>query len=294
MLKNSIEKSELMSRCMAIPMQVNTIGIPYIKDTTHATGTIHGGVKLYWVDEEGAKTKSKPTIGKITMVLHKLAGLCYSSDEILQDSPISLQPLLTSAFTDAFAWTMDGVLLNGTGAGQPMGILNGPATISITAETGQGADTILFENIIKMYARMPARNKKNAVWVANEDTFPQLATMTYPTGTAGQAVWMPAGGVSGKPYDSLMGKPLLWNEHSPKLGDAGDIAFLDWTQYLLGQKRGANAGIQTASSMHFKFDTDEMAFRFVFRVDGQPWWPSYLTPRKSDSTVSPYIKIAAR
>lgn len=145
-----------------------------------------------------------------------------------------------------------------------------------------------------MYARMPARNKVNAVWVANEDTFPQLATMTYPTGTSGQAVWMPAGGVSGKPYDSLMGKPLLWSEHSPKLGDAGDIAFLDWTQYLLGQKRGAGSGIQTASSMHFKFDTDEMAFRFVFRVDGQPWWPSYLTPRKSSSTISPYLKIAAR
>ena len=294
LLQTSIEKSDLMARCMNIPMQVNTIGIPYIKDTTHAGGTIHGGVKLYWVDEEGAKTKSKPSFGKITMVLHKLAGLCYASDEILSDSPISLQPLLTNAFTDAFAWTMDGVLLNGTGAGQPLGILNGPAARSITAETGQDADTILFENIIKMYARMPARNKKNAVWVANEDTFPQLATMTYPPGTAGQAVWMPAGGISGKPYDSLMGKPLLWNEHSPKLGDAGDIAFLDWTQYLLGQKRGANAGIQTASSMHFKFDTDEMAFRFVFRVDGQPWWPSYLTPRKSDSTVSPYIKIAAR
>jgi len=145
-----------------------------------------------------------------------------------------------------------------------------------------------------MYARMPARNKVNAVWVANEDTFPQLATMTYPTGTSGQAVWMPAGGVSGKPYDSLMGKPLLWSEHSPKLGDAGDIAFLDWTQYLLRQKRGAGSGIQTASSMHFKFDTDEMAFRFVFRVDGQPWWPSYLTPRKSSSTISPYLKIAAR
>ncbi len=294
LLTMAVEKSELMARCMQIPMAVNTIGIPYIKDTTRATGTIHGGVRLYWVDEEGTKTKSKPSFGKITMVLHKLAGLCYASDEILQDSPITLQPLLTNAFTDAFAWTMDGVLLNGTGGAQPLGVLVAPAVISITKETGQAADTIMFENIIKMYARMPARNKANAVWLANEDTFPQLASMSYPVGTSGIPVWLPAGGVSGKPYDTLMGKPLLRCEHCPKLGDAGDISFLDWSQYLLGQKRGAGAGIQTASSMHFKFDTDEMAFRFVFRVDGQPWWPSEMTPRKSDSTISPYIKIAAR
>ena len=294
LLRISVEKSDLISRVMNIPMNVNTIGIPYIKDTTRATGTIHGGVQLYWTGEEVAKTKSAPKFGKITLVLNKLTGLCYATDEILQDSPISLEPLLTSVFTDAFAWTMDGAILNGTGAGQPLGVLNGPACISITKETGQAADTISFENIIKIYARMPARNKRNAVWVANEDTFPQLAVMQIAVGTGGVPVWLPAGAASGKPYDTLMGKPLLWNEHCPKLGDAGDISFIDWSQYLLGQKRGRGAGIQTASSIHFKFDTDEKTFRFVFRVDGQPWWPSALTPRYSNSTISPYIKIAER
>ena len=294
LLENSVEKSDFMGRAMAIPMSVTSIGIPYIKETTRAGGAIYGGVQLYWVDEESQITKSKPKFGKIQMTLHKLAGLCYASDEILQDSPITLEPLLTKKFTDAFAWVMDGVMLNGTGAAQPLGILNGVACISITAETGQAADTILYENLIKMYARMPARHKKNAIWVANEDTFPQLAVMTIAVGTGGVPVWLPAGAASGKPYNTLMGKPLIWNEHAPKLGDAGDISFLDWKEYLLGEKRGRGAGIQTASSIHFKFDTDEKAFRFTFRTDGQPWWPSALTPRKSDSTVSPYIKIAAR
>jgi len=42
LLTMAVEKSNLMARCMNIPMQRNTIGIPYIKDTTRATGTIHG------------------------------------------------------------------------------------------------------------------------------------------------------------------------------------------------------------------------------------------------------------
>ena len=294
LLKMAVEKSDLMGRCMAIPMAVNTIGIPYIKDTTRATGTIHGGVQLYWTGEEVAKTSSKPAFGKITLVLKKLAGLCYASDEILQDSPITLEPLLTNAFTDAYAWTMDNALLNGTGGGQPLGLLNGPSTVSIAKETGQVASTIVYENILKMYSRMPSQSKKNAVWVANEDTFPQLAVMSIAVGTGGVPVWLPAGAASGKPYDTLMGKPLFWSEHCQTIGTSGDIYLADWSQYLLGQKRGTGGGIQTASSIHFKFDTDETAFRFTFRVDGQPWWPSALTPRYSSSTLSPFIKIAVR
>ena len=143
-----------------------------------------------------------------------------------------------------------------------------------------------------MYSRM--WNKTDAIWMANDDTFQQLASMSLSVGTGGIPVWLPAGGISGRPYDTLMGKPLVFTEHCQTLGTVGDILFCDWTQYLVGQRAGAAGGMKFASSIHLKFDYDQVAFRFVFRLDGQPWWPSALTGRYSASTLSPFVALATR
>lgn len=292
LLTRVIEKSNIIARAMTIPMATNSVNLPMVNDTDHSGGTVFGGVKFYWLEEEGAKTETKPKLGQVNLRLKKAAGLCYMTDELLQDSPISMEPLLNQMFTDALAWTLDGVFLNGSGAGQPLGILNAKCLLQIAKEAGQAADTVLFENIIKMFARVS--NKTACSFIANPDTFPQLASMSLSVGTGGAPVWLPAGGVSGKPFDTLMGRPLEWSEHCRTVGDLGDIYLCDWSQYLVGQKSGAGAGMQFASSIHLKFDYDQTAFRFVFRVDGQPWWKSAITPRYGSSTVSPFVGIAAR
>ena len=292
LLKRSTEKSNLMSKCMNIPMSVSTVKMPYVKETDRSSGYIHGSIMLYWVGEEAQKTESKMKFGQITLTLHELAGLAYTSNQILDESPISMEPLLNEAFTDAFAWTMDNMLLEGTGAAQPLGIKNAPCLVGITKETGQAADTILYENIVKMEARLLPESEGKAIYLANKNTFPQLATMTFPAGTAGVPVYLPAGGASGKPYKTLMGRPLIFMEHCRTVGDKGDIYLADFSQYLLGQKKGK--GIQAASSIHLKFDYDQTAFRFIFQVDGQPWLPSAITPRYSSDTLSSFITLNAR
>lgn len=292
LLEVAINQSNVMKMALAIPMATNVINIPFVQGMDRSSGLAFGGVEFKWLDEEATKTESRPKFGKVQLRLKKLAGLVYASDEILEDSPISMEPLLTRMFQEALTWTLDNVFINGTGAGKPLGILNAPCLISVTKETGQDADTILYENITKMYSRMWQKN--NAIWMANDDTFPQLSVMSIAVGTGGTPVWLPAGGASGKPYDTLMGKPIYWTEHCQKLGDLGDILFCDWSQYLIGQKAGAAGGMKFASSIHLKFDSDQTAFRFVFRVDGQPWWNSALTPRYSSATLSPFVALAER
>jgi len=292
LLQLAIEKSNVLGMARTIPMSSTTVSIPYIKDPDHSSGAIHGGVKFSWLDEEALKSETRPTFGRVTLRLKKCAGLCYVSDELLQDSPISMEPLLTGMFGDAFAWTLDNVFINGNGAGQPLGILKAPALVTVDKEAGQVADTMMFENIINMYSRI--YSKANCVWMANDDVFPQLAAMSMSVGTGGAPVWLPAGGISGKPYDTLMGKPIIWTEHCQTIGDKGDIYLVDWSQYLVGQKSGPAGGLQFASSIHLKFDYDQTAFRFVFRIDGQPWWASAITPRYSAKTKSPFVTLAAR
>jgi len=267
----------------------------YLVPTEFSSNLLKMGLeKSYWLDELAAKTAKKPKFGQVKLRLNKLVGFAYASDELIQDSAVSLQPLLTSVFTDAFAWNLDWVMLNGTGAGQPRGLLADPALISVSAETGQAATTIVAENIIKMYARMYPAGHKKAIWIANPDTFSQLATMSIAVGTGGVPVYLPANSVAGRPYQTLMGRPLIFSEHAQTLGTSGDIYYVDWSQYLVGQKAGAGAGLSFATSIHLKFDYDQTAFRWVFRIDGQGWWPSALTPRYSSDTVSPFIVLEDR
>lgn len=172
-----------------------------------------------------------------------------------------------------------------------LGILNSnnPSIVTQDAESGQGASTIIYDNIVKMYSRMYTAGHANAIWIANIDTFPQLALMNLAVGTGGAAVWLPAGGASGKPYNTLLGHELIFSEKAKSLGTAGDIAFVDLTQYYIAQKAG---GVKFDSSMHIRFDYDEMAFRFVMRYDGQPTWKSKLTPKESSTTLGPAIVLS--
>jgi len=89
-----------------------------------------------------------------------------------------------------------------------------------------------------------------------------------------------------------MGRPLILTEKAQALGTQGDIGLADFSQYYIGQKAGG--GLKTATSIHLRFDYDEVAFRFVMRYDGQPGWLSALTPRRGSNTLSPFVVLATR
>ncbi len=283
--------NEFVPRCTPVAMATNIIEIPYVAGFDESGGLVWGGIQWKWLDELAQKTETRPKFGKIQMKLKKIAGLAYTSDEILQDSPQSMEGILRQGFADGLNFQLNKVILRGTGAGQPLGIFNAPCKLAIAKEAGQGADTILFENIVKMYSRQYNRGK--AVWVVNPECLPQLATMSMAVGTGGVPVYLPANGIAGAPYDSLMGKPIIWSDFASALGDEGDIMLVDFSQYLVGQKSGGT-GVQFDTSIHLKFDYDQTCFRFVFRIEGQPWWPSAMTPAYGAATRSPFITLAAR
>ena len=291
LLKLEIEASIVKSRAVKIPMATNRVSIPAVIVSSHAS-SLFGGVVIYRPEEGGSKTASKPAFGRVALTLHKLVGLVYGTDELLEDSPISLQPLLTTMFSEAIAYTEDSDFLTGDGVNKALGVFStaNPCRIQVDKENSQDGSTIVAENILKMWARVYPKCKGKGIWLTAPDTFSQLAGMSLPVGTGGIPIWMPAGGLSGAPYQTLMGRPLIETEKMATLGTAGDIGFADFSQYLIGEK----GGIKTASSIHLKFDYDETAFRFVLRYDGQPWWQSALTPKNSGDSTSPFVMLAVR
>lgn len=288
LLKNSIDAAIIKPKTMLIPMQTNALKIPIIQETTRAT-TFYGGVKIYRPAEAGTKTSSKFKAGQVQLNLHKLIGLVYATDELLEDSPISIESLLSTMVPEAIAYTEDDDFINGTGAGMALGIMNAPCLISVTKETGQAAATIVSQNLFNMRARLNPQGWGRAMWLANQDTYPQLRTLTVNVGTGGSVVNLLGEGRDG--VQTLDGIPIKFTDHCAALGTTSDILLCDWSQYLVGEKSGG--GLKTDISIHVNFVYDETAFRFVFRYDGQPWWPSALTPKRG-ATISPFIALATR
>ncbi len=289
-LKNSLESAIVRPRATVIPMATSSVKIPYVNETSQATN-VYGGVAIYRGSEGSQISASNPTFGQVELNLHKVTGLVYVSSELLEDSPISMEPLLTGMFAEAVAFQEDDDYINGTGAGMPLGVLNAPCKVSVAKEGGQAADTILWANIIKMWSRLHPRSANRAIWLANPDTFPQLATMSQTVGDNTVPVYLPANGAADAPYGTLMGRPLILTKKCQTLGDEGDIILADFSQYLVGTKA---RGLTVASSIHLRFDYDQTAFRFTLRYDGQPWWPAPLTPKYSSATLSAFVTVAER
>jgi HK97 family phage major capsid protein len=292
LLADVFQTGILASRCRRIPISgnANSLKINGIDETSRAS-TRSGGIIGYWEEEAAEKTASKPKFRKIELNLKKLIGLCYATDELLQDA-VALEGFIKSAFPSEFGFLVDDAIINGTGAGMPLGILNSGCLVTQAKETGQQADTIMAENVIKMSSRLFASSFPNAAWYVNQMCLPQLYTMSIAVGTGGQLVFVPPGGLSQAPYGTLLGRPVIPIEQCAALGDLGDIILADLNGYILAQK----GGIQSDMSIHVRFVYDESVFRFVLRVDGQPVRASALTPYKGGATAtqSHFVALAAR
>lgn len=291
LLERMYEDGAVMSRCWRIPVGANANGVKLngINETSRADGSRWGGVESYWLPEAGTKTASKPEFRQVELNLKKIAALVYATDELLQDA-VALESIVNRIVPQEIRFKVENAIIRGAGGVQPRGILGSAALVSVAKENLQAADTVVFENIVKMWSRMWGPSRRNAVWFINQDVEPQLYGMSMDVGTGGVPVYMPAGGLSGQMYGTLFGRPVIPIEQADTVGDQGDVMLLDLSQYALIEK----GGVQAASSIHVAFTTDEQVFRFVYRVDGQSLWNTALTPFNSALTQSPFIVLDAR
>jgi len=287
-------EDSLMARCAIETISGNSMTYPKDEDTPWSSS----GVTAYWTGEASQLTESKPALEQSTITLHKLTCLVPVTDELLEDTS-ALDRYITTKIAQKMNMKINVAIVQGTGAGQPLGILNAPGTVSVAEEGSQTADTLVGLNVIKMYSRMYGPFRSGAVWLINQSIEPQLFTLMkvgkLDTGAAdtgwGIPLYMPAGGISGQPYGTLFGRPVITTEACETLGDKGDIIFANLSQYQIVQKTG---GIRQDVSIHLYFDYDMTCFRAVFRMAGQPKWASAISQRDGSNTLSAFVTLDAR
>jgi HK97 family phage major capsid protein len=282
----------LFNRVRQIPVAGNTFMLPVSEETAHGTS----GVQSYWDAEAATIGQTKPVFQNREIKLNRLTALVPVTEEALEDAN-ALGAWVQMMAGERMAFKVSDAILNGNGVGMPLGILNAPALVTVAKETSQPASTVYAENVLKMYSRMPAKNRMRAVWVINQDVEPLLPQMSIKVknvagseNVGGMPVYMPPGGLTGQQYGTLLGRPIVMTESSPALSAAGDVVLADFQEYLAITK----GAVRADQSMHFWFDQNLRAFRFILRVGGMPWLSAPMARKNGSNTLSHFVALGAR
>jgi HK97 family phage major capsid protein len=279
----ALEGEVVRPRCRIEPMLSDT---KTIAGLSHSDGTdAPFGISGAWTAEGAEITPDDPAVRSVTLAAKKLAALVQVSNEAAADGS-SLEAQLTEALTKGIGWLLDSAFLTGLGAGQPLGVLNAPCTVVVAKESGQVADTVIYQNLVTMFSRLHPSSVGRAVWVANVATIPQLLQLSLPIGTSGAHIPVMTQTDAGF---TILTRPVVFTEKLPTLGDLGDIMLCDFSQYVVGLR----AEVILETSKHLGFSRDTAYYRCKVRADGQPLWDKAYTP-KSGPTLSPFVTLAAR
>lgn len=255
------------------------------------------GILAYWDDEASVATQSKPSLEEGMVKLQRVRCLVPVTEELLEDAP-GMTAYIQRKAPEKINMKINIAIISGNGVARPLGILAAPATVSVAKETSQPTATFVAENALKMWARMYGPCRSRAVWLYNQDLESQLYQMNFKiknvAGTenvGGMPVYVQPGGISGSPYSTLLGRPMIPTEACNTLGTQGDIILADLTQYMTIMKVG---GMRQDVSMHVYFEQNMMAFRFTLRIGGRPWWPNAITRRSGSNTLSCFVTLDDR
>lgn len=288
-------EQSILGMCDSMPTNSNRVILPTDED---AAWNASSGILVYWAGEGASMSASKPALKEIQIPLHKLYALVPVTEELLEDAPL-MERFLNDKSAEKIDFAVTNAIINGTGVAKPMGILNAACLVSVAKETSQAAATIVGANILKMYGRQ--MNPGRSVWLCNSDTLQMLLSMNIEfkssagagiaAGARFPTVTLP--GENGQTFATIMGRPVVVTEACSTLGTVGDVIFADLAGgYFAPYKAG---GIQSAMSMHLYFDQGLNAFRWTFRVGGQPWLSAAVTPASgSSNTKSSMVALATR
>lgn len=285
-----VYENDLFNRTDNYTVVGNNMTFPRLNETSRANGQRAGGLQANWIGEGGTIPPTRIGLGQLSLKLKKLAIVVYLTDELIDDAGIALEQYVTRKVTQEFNFMVGDAIVEGIGGGQPQGILNSGALLVVPKETGQAATTVVKENLDKMYSRLWAGSVPSSAWLINQDVWPAIFSLNQAVGTGGYPMFIPPGSYSDAPNGTLLGRPILPVEFCSTLGTQGDVILADLSQYVTISK----GGIAQAQSIHVEFLTDQLALRFIMRVDGATWENSPVTPFKGTNTQSSFVALATR
>jgi HK97 family phage major capsid protein len=276
---------------LVLPMMSATLQLPYPNvEAAQAAGVspFFGGFSLSWAGEGQTRAEAEPQVEALELRAWELSGYCPIFRPLMDDAP-ALGTWLLNLFGRSVGWFEDYAFLQGNGVGKPQGILSAGATVSVTR---QSAGQISYLDVSTMIAKLPPASYQRAFWAFAPTAQTNLLQLKD---GAGRAVFLdntsspPSGG-----RWSLAGFPAFPTEKLPALGTKGDLLLIDPAFYVIEEKwdePDSGAGILVSASEHPRFTQNQVVFRVLQRVDGQPLTRGAITLQDGTSQVSPFVVL---
>lgn len=275
----------VLNKIQTIPTSVDSGRWPsldqYISPAA-GTGQIAeaAGVTASSVLSGASLTKTEPSFEMIEWRLHKVGGYTEVDNELIDDSPQSIEALLKGLFAIAIGAKNERNILRGNGAGEPLGILNSSAIINVTPATN---DVFSWPDVGAMYSRYRGAGG-TPIWLIHPSIWPDIMGMTTPSGASAWSMNLQSANGA-----NLNGFQILTSEHLPQANNSGCVMFVDLKAYIMWKR----SDISIAFSEHAAFRDDQGTWRFTQRVDGKPWLkqPLVLPDPQGNYTVSPFVNL---
>ncbi|PHE92471.1 phage major capsid protein [Bacillus pseudomycoides] len=213
-----------------------------------------------WVAESAGSDKQKKTTGAITFNYNKLRCAVAVSLEVDTMALAVFESTLINNVVEAMTKAIEQSIINGTGVGQPKGIL------AETPVTGQALDIakIEYKTLIDVEAALPLEYEDGAVWCMTKKTFMAYAGMVD---SNGQPIARVNYGINGKPERFLLGRSVVLCNYIDSFTTAATgkpFAFLfNFSDYLL------NTNYQMGVKKYEDNETDDMVTKAIMVVDGK-------------------------
>lgn len=210
------------------------------------------------VSEGSAIPQSEPTFNQRQLGSFKYGQMHQISPELVSDSGVDILSFLARQSGRAMGNALGAHLLNGTGTGQPRGIMT-DATVALTGDTGlEGGFT--YENLVDLQYSVISPYRRSAVWLMNDATVGELRKLTDGNG---QPLWQPSIQV-GAP-GTVLGHSVVTDPNMPTTAlDAKSVLFGDFSVYYVRRV----SALRFERSDDYAFNTDLITYRTLLRADG--------------------------
>jgi HK97 family phage major capsid protein len=204
-----------------------------------------------WVAEGATSDKQKKTTGKIVFAYYKLRCEISMSMEVGTMALAAFEAKFVENVAKAMTYAIENAVINGSGSGQPKGILT---ETGVALETA--ANKIAYADLCNMEGALPVEYETGAKYCMNKKTFAKVLGMTD---EAGQPIARVNYGIGGAQERTILGREVVV---SPYVAD--DKLFLfDFSDYIL------NTVYDMGISKKQDWDTEDLLTKAVMSVDGK-------------------------
>lgn len=248
------EGPHLVQRATIVPAPGGQAAWPRL---TQTDANEYGGVAVQWIGEGAEKPESEPEFTQMQILCHEAAAYTEITHRLLSRSQLALEAILARLYRGAIMSALDQVMVNGTGSGQPLGIV---PTTNIRLVTRQTAGTVTYRDLVRLKHGVLPHHRQNATFVMGDDVEQALEELVDTTGRPLFKASMANG-----PYDRCVGYPYEVSTRMLTIGAKGDIVYGNWREYILAMEEE----VVVKRSDHFKFQQNRAAFAVFMVVGGR-------------------------